>query len=133
MPRLQLDRQLRALKAYALATYPFACVPFLFLFFRHHGMDQGQYGEIVGAYYVAMFVAELPTGVLADRFGRKRMLVLGPLLLAVGFATLLVWPTYAGFLVGEVLLGVGHAVLSGPPAAILYEALREHGQEHRFL
>lgn len=119
--------------AYALATYPFACVPFLFLFFRQHGMDEAQYGEIVGAYYVAMFVAELPTGVLADVFGRKRMLVLGPLLLAVGFGTLLLWPTYAGFLVGEVLLGLGHAVLSGPPAAMLYEALREHGQEHRFL
>lgn len=131
--RLQLDRQLRRLMAYALATYPFACVPFLFLFFRQHGMDEAQYGEIVGAYYVAMFVAELPTGVLADVFGRKRMLVLGPLLLAVGFGTLLLWPTYAGFLLGEVLLGLGHAVLSGPPAAMLYEALRDHGQEHRFL
>lgn len=130
---LPLDRQLRLLTAYALLTYPFACVPFLFLFFRQHGMDQGQYGEIVGAYYVAMFVAELPTGVLADRFGRKRMLVLGPLLLALGFGALLAWPSYGGFLLGEVLLGLGHAVLSGPPAAMLYEALRGVGQEHRFL
>lgn len=130
---LPLERQLRALQAYALVTYPFACVPFLFLFFRQHGMDEGHYGEIVGAYYLAMFLAELPTGVLADRFGPKVMLVLGPLLLALGFATLLVWPTYGGFLAGEVLLGLGHAVLSGPPAAMLYEALRAHGQEHRFL
>ena len=128
-----LDRQLRRLRAYALLTYPFACVPFLFLFFHRHGMDEGDYGEIVGAYYLAMFVAEVPTGILADRFGPKRMLVLGPLLLATGFGTLLLSPNYTGFLAGEVLLGLGHAVLSGPPSTILYETLREHGQQHRYL
>ena len=128
-----LDRQLRCLYAYAFFTYPFACVPFLFLFFRAHGMGEAHYGEIVGVYYLAMFVAELPTGVLADRFGPQRMLVAGPLLLAIGFLTLLAWPTYAGFLTGEVLLGLGHAVLSGPPAAILYETLARQGQQERFL
>lgn len=128
-----LARQLARLRAYALVTYPFACVPFLFLFFRQHGMSEGQYGEIVGAYYLAMFLAEVPTGVLADRLGMKPMLVLGPLLLALGFLTLVVWPDYGGFVTGEVLLGLGHAVLSGPPAALLYESLRAHGQAARFL
>jgi predicted MFS family arabinose efflux permease len=128
-----LARQLRCLRLYALLTYPFACVPFLFLYFHDHGIDAGRYGEIVGAYYLAMFVAEVPTGVLADRFGPKVMLCTGPLLLAAGFATLLLAPTYGGFLAGEVLLGIGHAVLSGPPAVLLYESLHAHGQQHRFL
>ncbi|MFY9343228.1 MAG: MFS transporter [Planctomycetota bacterium] len=134
MPALDpLARQLARLRAYALFTYPFACVPFLYLFFREHGIDDGSYGEIIGAYYLAMFVAEVPTGVLADRIGYKPMLVAGPLLLALGFLLLLACPTYGGFLAGEVLLGLGHAVLSGPPAAMLYESLRAAGQQHRFL
>jgi hypothetical protein len=54
-------------------------------------------------------------------------------LLAAGFGALLAWPSYAGFVAGEVLLGLGHAVLSGPPSTILYETLREHGQQHRYL
>ncbi len=128
-----LDRQLRLLRAYALVTYPFACVPFLFLFFRRHGMGEGDYGEIVGAYYLAMFLAEVPTGVLADRLGRKVMLVLGPLLLAAGFGVLVLAPGYGSFVAGEVLLGLGHAVLSGPPTVLLYETLQEHGQGHRYL
>lgn len=128
-----LDRQLRLLRAFALVTYPFACVPFLFLFFQRYGLDQRAYGEVIGVYYVAMFAAELPTGVLADRFGPKPMLVAGPLLLAAGFGSLLAFPTYGGFLCGEALLGLAHAVLSGPPATILYETLREHGQQHRYL
>lgn len=128
-----LDRQLGLLRAFAWVTYPFACVPFLFLFFQQHGLDQQQFGEIIAVYYLAMFLAEVPTGVLADRFGPKLMLVLGPLLLAVGFGTLLMVPTYEGFLAGEALLGLGHAVLSGPPATILYETLREHDAQPRYL
>jgi MFS family permease len=128
-----LDRQLRLLRAFAWVTYPFACVPFLFLYFQQHGLDQQQFGEIVSVYYLAMFVAEVPTGVLADRLGPKLMLVLGPLLLALGFGTLLWIPTYPGFLAGEALLGLGHAVLSGPPATILYETLREHDAQQRYL
>ena len=128
-----LARQLRLLRAYALLAYPFACVPFLFLFFRGHGIGEGDYGEIVGAYYLAMFLAEVPTGMLADRFGRKPMLVLGPLLLAAGFAVLVLRPGYGAFVTGEVLLGLGHAVLSGPPTVLLYETLRQHGEQHRYL
>lgn len=132
-PLHPLAAQLRWLAAFAALTYPFAAVPFLFLWFRDHGINDAAYGEIIAAYYLAMFLAEVPTGVLADRFGRQPMLVLGPLLLAAGFATILAAPTYGGFVVGEALLGLGHAVLSGPPQALLYETLRAHGQEHRFL
>lgn len=128
-----LDRQLGLLRAFAWVTYPFACVPFLFLFFQQHGLNQQQFGEIIAVYYLAMFLSEVPTGVLADRFGPKLMLVLGPLLLALGFGLLLVFRTYEGFLAGEALLGLGHAVLSGPPATILYETLREHQAEARYL
>jgi len=130
---LELERQLRWLRNYALVTYPFACVPFLFLFFTKHGMDAAAYGEILTAYYATMFIAEVPTGVLADRFGVRRMLILGPLLLAAGFCTFIAAPGYLGFLVGEVLLGLGHSVLSGPPTVALYESLKAHGQERRYL
>jgi len=128
-----LEHELRLLRAYALVTYPFACVPFLFLFFGQHGLDQQGFGEVVAVYYIAMFAAEMPTGILADRTGPRPMLVLGPLLLASGFTLLVLWPTYAGFVAGEALLGAGHAVLSGPPAVMLYATLARHGQQHRYL
>ncbi|MBZ0153262.1 MAG: MFS transporter [Planctomycetes bacterium] len=128
-----LERQLRLLRGFGLLTYPFACVPFLFLWFQSHGLDAAGYGEVLSTYYLAMLLAEVPTGMLADRFGQKGMLVLGPGVLAAGFATLLLWPTRPGFLIGEALLGCGHAVLSGPPTVMLYESLCAHGQEARYL
>ena len=130
---MDLERQLRRLRSYALVTYPFACVPFLFLFFTEHGMDAAAYGEILTAYYATMFLAEVPTGILGDRFGAQRMLVAGPVLLALGFATFVLRPDYSGFVMGEVLLGLGHSVLSGPPTVALYETLKAHGAEDRYL
>lgn len=35
----EFERQLRLLRAYAVLTYPFACVPFLFFFFSQQGLD----------------------------------------------------------------------------------------------
>ena len=96
-----LEQDLRLLRIYAFVTYPFACVPFLYLFFCQHGLDLQGFGEVVAVYYLAMFIAEVPTGILADRFGPKPMLVLGPLLLAVGFGSLVLFPTYPGFVAGE--------------------------------
>lgn len=132
-PLPHLERQILLLRAFAVFTYPFACVPFLWFYFAAQGVTLGQYGQLIGWYYLAMFAAELPTGVLADRLSRRAMLVLGPALLAAGFAILWCWRDYTGFCVGEVALGLGHAVLSGPPSALLYDSLRGAGREHAFL
>jgi hypothetical protein len=129
----ELERQLRWLRLYALLTYPFACVPFLFLFFTREGLDQAGYGKVIAVYYAVMFTADVPTSLLADRLGRRAMLVLGPLLLGAGFLLLFVWRGFAGFCAGEGLMGLGHSVLSGPPSAILYDLLRRHGAAHRYL
>lgn len=128
-----LDRELRWLRAYALLTYPFVCVPFLFLYFSDHGLDLAQYGTVITAYYVAMFLFDVPTSILADRLSQRTMMVIGPLVLALGFVVLFSWRSFVGFCVGEALMGIGHSILSGPPSTMLYELLRRHGAQHRYL
>lgn len=128
-----LTKQLRWLGLYAVVTYPFACVPFLYFYFRDHGVDLAGYGTMIACYYLAMVLCEVPTGLLADRFGQRLPLVLGPALLAAGFALFVLVPTYAGFCAGEAVLGVGHALLSGPPAALLYASLRRERVTEQFL
>ncbi len=129
----EFERQLRLLRAYAVLTYPFACVPFLFFFFSQQGLDLAGYGKVVALYYVVMFIADVPTSLLADRLGRRAMMVLGPMVLALGFVVLFYWRNCTGFCVGEGLMGLGHSILSGPPSAILYDLLRRNGQQHRYL
>ncbi|MGE0144085.1 MAG: MFS transporter [Planctomycetota bacterium] len=122
------DRRIRALRAFATVTYPFACVPFLWFWFRDHGVDAVGYGTIIALYYLAMVVAEVPTGVLADRFGRRSVLIAGPFVLAAGFFVAWASPDFLGFCIAEVLLGLGHSLLSGAPAALLFDTLDHHGR-----
>src|SRR3712207_2729442 len=61
---------------------------------------------------VFYFSAEVPTGVLADRYGRKRSMVIGLVMIAASFA-LIVAPHLAVVLAAQVLLGVGWTCLSG--------------------
>jgi len=127
-----LDRQIRLLRAYAALTYPFACVPFLWFWFDDLGITPPQYATLISVYYVTMVLAEIPTGILADRFGPRRALICGPLLLALGFVVIGTSSTFPAFCAGEALLGLGHSILSGPPAALLFESLRRRGRASEF-
>ncbi|MEZ5988981.1 MAG: MFS transporter [Planctomycetota bacterium] len=128
-----LRRELTCLAAYSLFTYPFACVPLLFFFYLERGMGRDEYAALASIYYASMVLCELPTGWLADRFGRRTTMVAGPLFLAAGFGVLWAARDFATFAAGEVLFGLGHALLSGPPSALLFERLLERGRAGEYL
>lgn len=72
----------------------------------------------------SMFLLEIPTGVIADRFGRKISLVLSGLV--TGIAAL-IYASYANFWVfafAEVLWAVGSTLSSGADSALVYDSLK---------
>jgi MFS family permease len=78
-----------------------------------------------------MVLFEVPTGVLADSWGRRASFVLGTLTLApaTGFYVLL-WRIGAAFVwwaVASLLLGLGYTFFSGATEAWLVDALTETG------
>ena len=129
----RLSPQLWLLRLHAPFTYPFACVPFLYFYFREHDISLGQYGAMLSAYYLAMVVAEIPTGLAADRYGKRAAMVSGSLLLALGFSILYGFDTFGAYCAGQAVLGVGHAFLSGSPSALLFETLEAEGKAHEYL
>jgi MFS family permease len=126
-------RQLRWLSVYAALTYPFACVPFLYLHFRAHGVTVEQYHRMIAVYYATMVVAEVPTGMLADRFGRRPALVLGPFVLALGYALIAQGRSFLPFCVAQAVIGIGHSIISGPPSALLFETLQALDRRQDYL
>lgn len=77
------------------------------------------------------FVAEVPSGALADRFSRRGALVVSGLAQAVGFGVWIALPGFAGFAAGFVLWGLGGTLASGAFEALLYDGLAAvHAEEH---
>jgi len=76
-----------------------------------------------------IFIMEIPTGIIADRFGRKYSLAIGGIV--ISFAVLLYGsvPRFEIFLLGEFLFAIAIAFMSGADDALLYDALKEAGRE----
>ncbi|CAN5824460.1 hypothetical protein BH23ACT12_BH23ACT12_00760 [soil metagenome] len=78
------------------------------------------------------FVAEVPSGALADRFGRRNALIASGLFQAVGFGLWIVLPGFTAFAAGFVLWGFGGALVTGAFEALLYEGLAERGAAEHY-
>ena len=62
---------------------------------------------------VAVLIFEVPTGVLADTYGRRRSVIMGFLLMGSGFALEGAIPTFAAVLAVQAVWGVGYTFISG--------------------
>ncbi|HVH07733.1 MAG TPA: MFS transporter [Myxococcota bacterium] len=79
---------------------------------------------LLNAWFMAWsFLLEVPTGTVADRFGRKTSLVLGTALGAIATGVYVSAPVLGVFLVGEILFAMSYALNSGADEALLYESL----------
>lgn len=97
--------------------------PFLILIFRANGLSFLQIGLLYSIRDLTNNLMEIPTGVLADTFGRRRAMVLA---FASYIASFLVFYLFADFYVSAlamVLFGLGEAFRSGTHKALILEYL----------
>lgn len=89
------------------------------------GLSYGQVG-VVGAVFMGTWVlAELPTGYLGDRFGRRRLLLGSSALNAVVMLGLAGSKSFPAFLLATFGWAVAFSMRSGAGSAWLYDLLRE--------
>jgi MFS transporter, DHA3 family, tetracycline resistance protein len=62
---------------------------------------------------VAVFLFEVPTGVFADTFGRRRSVIVGCILMGCGFALEGAIPEFVAVLAAQAVWGVGYTFISG--------------------
>jgi MFS family permease len=79
------------------------------LFFAAHGLGIEQIGLLKAAYPAVWGILQIVTGSLSDRWGRKGLIAGGMWVQAVGLVVTAATGTFAWWLLGSVLLGVGTA------------------------
>jgi len=83
-------------------------------------------------FFLLIVLAEVPTGAVADRFGRRVSLVLGSSFIAVAFFVFGIADNYLVILVSWTAWGFGVTFQSGADTAILYDSLKQVGREDDF-
>jgi MFS family permease len=99
---------------------------------KERGLSLTQITMLDVPFFLLVVLAEVPTGAVADRFGRRVSLMLGSLMFAVAVFVFGVADNYAIILVSYTAWGLGLTFQSGADAAILYDSLKAIDREHEF-
>jgi len=116
-------RLVRRLYAYAFLEDLILLYPVYALLFAENGLSAAEISSLFIIWSCVTFVLEVPSGLWADLFSRRRLLALAPLLTGAGFALWTWLPSYPAFAAGFVLWGAGSSLCSGTLQALVYEEL----------
>ena len=106
--------------------------PVFTVLFLDYGLTLEQFALLNTVWAVTIVLAEVPSGALADVFGRKRLLVATAVLMVIEMALIAFVPLGNGkviflvFFTNRVLSGLGEALASGADEALAYDTLVAH-------
>jgi MFS family permease len=91
-------------------------------FYRLFITDQ-QVGLLDGMAFAIGLVAEVPSGALADKFGRDKMVRLGQISIAGGILIQALSSSFVPFFIGQAIMMIGFSFISGADDALFFEKL----------
>ncbi|MBE9518208.1 MAG: MFS transporter, partial [Bacteroidetes bacterium] len=107
-------------------------MPIVVPFYESNGLTMKDIMILQAVYSIAIVILEVPSGYLADVIGRKKTLIIGAVFGILGFTTYNFSFGFMGFLVAEIILGIGQSCISGADSAMLYDSLLEKGEEKKY-
>lgn len=107
-------------------------MPVVVLFYESNGLKMKDIMILQAIYSVMIVILEIPSGYMADVWGRKKTILLGAVMGTAGFAIYGVSYGFAGFLVAEIILGIGQSLVSGADSAMLYDSLAERNNQRKY-
>jgi len=127
-----VDRTVAKYYAFEVARSAHLAGPVWVLFLLSRGVSYTGIGLLDVAFSVTVLVAEVPTGYVGDRVGRRRALLLGTVGNAVGSVLFAFGRSLPTFLVAYVVLAVSRTFVSGSDSAWLYDVLQARTGEETF-
>ena len=122
---MDLSRNIQIASVRSFFSMFLIVVPVLVPYWQSLGLSIQQVLEIQAIFGLAVAVLEVPTGYIADLWGRKVSVVVGSFISACGFSLLPFATTYWGLVVFEVVVALGSSLVSGALDAIVYESIPE--------
>jgi MFS family permease len=125
--KIRIYSATRFLTSFALGTI----LPVYVLYFRHYQISLFQIALLAVVFEASILLFEIPTGAVADIYGRRISVVLSTILSLVSGLIFIFFPFLAGFIVAEIVGGLGETLRSGALEAWLVDSLKHEGREER--
>lgn len=126
-PDFPKDRMYHKFRLYGFLKNLRFFEPFLILFFREAGLSFLQIGALFSIREIATGVLEIPTGMLADAFGRRKAMLASFSAYILSFLVFYGTSSFALYALAMVLFAFGETFRSGTHKAMILEYLRLKG------
>jgi MFS family permease len=105
---------------------------FWVVFLRSRGLSFAWVGLLETIFHIASLCGEIPTGWIADRFGRKTSLIVGRVLALVSAAITLLARSPAALALAFIVSALSYTCHSGAYEALVFDELRTDGRDGEF-
>lgn len=103
------------------------------IYLASKGMSLTQLGLLETIFHITSFTMEVPTGAVADIFGRRVSRILGRILSLVSVLLLLVANSFLWFAISFIFSSLSYNLESGAGDALVYDSLKEIGEDHSYM
>ncbi len=127
MDKIRVYYVVRFLTSFALGTI----LPVYVLYFRHYHINLFQIALLAAVFEASILIFEMPTGLVADTYGRRISVILSALFSLISGIFFIFFPFLFGFIVAEILNGLGETLRSGALEAWLVDSLKHENREEK--
>ncbi|MBE9045257.1 MFS transporter, partial [Pleurocapsales cyanobacterium LEGE 10410] len=104
-------------------------MPTIVLFYESHGLNLEQIVLLKTILSLSILILEVPSGYLADLWGRKTCLVVGSGVWIASWLIYCLGTSFTEFAIAEALAGVAGSLISGANTALGFDTLLQLGRE----
>lgn len=89
-------------------------------------------GLVDAASFAAGFFMQIPSGAIADLFGRRKTIIFAAIVMAIGYSITGFAISGGLILIGYLIYSVGASFYSGADESLMYDNLKKYGQEDQW-
>lgn len=128
-----MKRNLLALYVIKFSKWFSFVMPIIVLFYEKNGLTLQDIFILKSIYSVVAVAFEIPSGYLADAWGKRNCLIAGGILFFGGYLTYSFTDTFVAFACAEILLSIGQTFVNGTDSATLYDTVQHHKKEYLYM
>lgn len=91
------------------------------IYFQYRGYSFSSISILLAILQISQFIFEIPTGYIADRFGKKISVICAQLLIMTGYIITVSTNTYYVLIIVMILIGIGNTLKTGAIDALLID------------
>lgn len=130
--KMHSEEKIKRFYAYELLSNLYFERAIFIIYLAFCGMSILQIALFQGVINIAMVIAEIPTGVIADKIGKKYSLIMGNILVII-YYILMLQGDKNGLICAALCFGIGSTFISGTDEAYLYDIIPERETSVKYL